>query len=380
MESREVSVFRTMNGETDGMTTPFQLREVPLYNANMEKGDYSIYHWPSPGGQDSGVSFSQMYNKDPEIGRLIRTTNFRLALSHATDRESINETVYLGVGVIQARTPHPSTPYYGGPAVAELNISYDVDLANQMLDDLGLTARDDDGFRLKADGSGEAILMRLTVSPNADEDLTVAELLQPMWEEVGIKSVVNLKDSVRSEVNKGNEFLSVGAGSAYQADPWSVDWTSLAPMRGGNPFAHDIGLWIETAGAQGMAPGPDTSYLPLAPAENFAVDPTGMIMRTIEIWQEGRAFGAYDPRRVALAKELFMINAEQMWTIPFAAFLGTRRGVFINRNNMFNQPRTHVRDHNGFHAWTYYFIGGKDNYNHPDNRSGLQSESFLGGG
>ena len=76
---------------------------------------------------------------------------------------------------------------------------------------------------------------------------------------------------------------------------------------------------------------------------------------------------------------LCVFNAEEHYIIPTVGFTGTRRGVFLNRNNMLNQPKTHVRDHNGFGTFTYYFIGGKDNYHHPDNRSGLASYSFLGG-
>ncbi len=36
-------------------------------------------------------------NTDPAIGELIWNRNFRLALSHAIDRERINEVVFLGL-------------------------------------------------------------------------------------------------------------------------------------------------------------------------------------------------------------------------------------------------------------------------------------------
>ena len=110
------------------------------------------------------------------------------------------------------------------------------------------------------------------------------------------------------------------------------------------------------------------------------MDPSGKIMRTIEIFNEGRAFDRYDPRRIALGKEMFQIHAEEMWNIPFAAFIGSYRGILITRNNVMNKPITHILDHNGFNAWTYYFMDGVDNMNHPENRSGLPSTSFLGGG
>ena len=72
-ESRDVAVFRSMVGETDAYTNIFRLAEVPLYIANMERGDYSLYWWTDPCGCDATFALSQTFNKDPEIGRWLRT-------------------------------------------------------------------------------------------------------------------------------------------------------------------------------------------------------------------------------------------------------------------------------------------------------------------
>ena len=77
---------------------------------------------------------------------------------------------------------------------------------------------------------------------------------------------------------------------------------------------------------------------------------------------------------------MFDIFAEEQYAIPTVGFTATIRGIFLNRNNVLNQPKTHIRDHNGFHAWTYFFEGGKDNYHHVENRSSVRkSYSFMGG-
>jgi peptide/nickel transport system substrate-binding protein len=374
---RSVALFRAMNGEEDGRTSYFQLNEVPLYNANMEKGDYSIYHWPSTGGQDAGLLISQYYNSDPELGKLLRTKKFRHALSHAIDREVINDVAFLGIGTIQTWVPHPSTPYYPGPEVGQLHISYDPDAADTMLDALGLDTRDSEGWRLME--NGERLKLWFTIG-GTSEDLIIAELVEPMWEEVGIQTEIRTSDNARKDINNGNGIIGISIDlSAYQANPWTVNWTRLVPMGSGIETFHPIGLYHETAGQSGMAPGVDTSYLPLAPADTWAIDTSGNVKKMVEMWQSGKAYPQYHPERISRGKSIFEINAEEMYIIPTVAFTGTRRGVFLNRNNMLNQPRTHVRDHNGFGAFTYYFIGGKDNYHHPDNRSGLPSYSFLGG-
>ena len=77
---------------------------------------------------------------------------------------------------------------------------------------------------------------------------------------------------------------------------------------------------------------------------------------------------------------MFDIFAEEQYAIPTLGFTATIRGIFVNRNNVYNQPRTHIRDHNGFHAWTYFFEDGRDNYNHLGNRSNTRkSYTFMGG-
>jgi peptide/nickel transport system substrate-binding protein len=385
MESREVSLFRTMNGETDGMTTPYLVQEMPLYNANMERGDYSIFHWPSPGGSDLILQFNMVYNKDPEIGKWIRTKKFRHALSLGVDREVLNDTIFLGIGTIQNWAPHPSTPYYPGLAVAQKWVQFDPDTANDMLDELGLTETDDEGYRLRPD-NGERLILNGVITPRAAE-MPMMELVQPMWADLGIQFDFRLTDSASSDYNAGDEYLMQRTDfSAYQANPWCCDWNQIAPMRGGHSAAPAVGTYYETGGEKGMGPGPDPSYLPLAPADTFPIDVSGNLMKLVELWQEGRAYPAYAPRRIEIGKELFTIYGEELYTIPVAGFTGVFRGIFINRNNMQNQAKTHVRDHNGFQAWAYFFEGstadsrGKDNLAHPENNSGIRSFSFLGGG
>ena len=374
---RSVALFRAMNGEEDGRTSYFRLDEVPLYNANMEKGDYSIYHWPSTGGQDAGILISQYYTANAELGKLLRTKKFRHAISAAIDREVINDVAFLGIGTIQTWVPHPSTPYYPGPETGQLHIAYDPDYADELLDELGLDERDSEGWRLQEDG--ERLKLWFTIGGRG-ADLIVAELVEPMWEEVGIQTEIRTSDNARKDINNGDGIMAIGIDlSAYQANPWTVGWTRLVPMGSGIETFHPIGLYHETSGQSGMSPGVDTSYLPLAPADTWPIDPSGNVKKMVEAWQSGKAYPQYHPERISRGKLIFEINAEEQYIIPTVAFTGTSRGIFLNRNNMLNQPRTHVRDHNGFGAFTYYFIDGKDNYHHSDNRSGLASYSFLGG-
>ena len=376
-ESREVAVFRAMAGETDGYSTMYQLQEVPLYISNVEKGDYSLRHWPTPGGADGGISFNQTWNDDPEVGRWIRTHDFRRALSIGTDRDVINEVVFLGLAVPQNWVPHPSTLWYPGPEWATIDAQFDPAKANQILDSIGLQ-KDANGNRLRSDGKG---VLELHAVINQDESINVMDLLQSQWKDLGIKLTYTAQSAAHIPIRDNKEYMGFSIDlSTYQMNPWAVTWTSLVPLVKSVHHATKIGEYSQTQGKSGMAPGADQSFLPLAPATNYPADVSGNLMKAQEIWQQGRAFPRTHPERLRIGKEIFSMMADEKYFIGTVAFTGTRRGVYFQRNNFRNVPVTHSRDQFGFWRETYYFEDGIDNLHHPDNRSRqYKSVHFLQG-
>jgi peptide/nickel transport system substrate-binding protein len=369
--SREVGVFRAMAGETDGNSNGFEIPEIPLYRSNMDKGDYNIKIWPALGGTDYGTSIGQTYNTDPEIGKWNRTSDFRQAMSLALDREAIIDSVLLGLGTAKNFVVHPSLPYYPGDEWAFHNSKYDPAAANALLDGLGLTARDSDGFRLRSDGSGERLSFThlSQLGPTAD----VMELEQDYYADVGIE----LKNRPMQNPNplqySGKEYmLMYGGFGLYTSSPWL--YITMVPMGGGPSWAPDIGdldrsMKVGPAGATitegGYTPrcGCPVSdiWLPQAPANTYPADPTGTILRIREAWLEGRQYSMFSPERIELGKEINRIHGEQKFYVAVASHTGAFRGVYINRNNLVNVPDTHAPAVVGFYTEQYYFIDGKDN-------------------
>ena len=376
-EDRPAAVLRTLAGETDQNSCLSSIPELPLYVTNMQKGDYSLFHWPTPGGNDGPVSVNHTYNADPEIGKLLRTKDFRRALSFGFERSKINENVFLGLGTPQNWVPHPRTPYYPGEELAKLEIEFDQAKANQILDSLGLMDTDGDGIRNRADGKN----ISFQVGVNDVESPAMAEFIKQDWEDIGIE--LNFDVDPRWFYNirdHGISYFGINVDhSTYQHNPWNVSWTSLAPLTPRINFP-EIGRWYQTSGEKGMAPGADPSYMPLAPAGNFPADPSGNIMKLENLWQQGRNFSMYSPRRLEIGKEIFGLHATEKFDIPMIAFTGVRRGIAVVRNNFRNVPQTHVRDCWGFWRETYYFEDGVDNFHHPGNRSKrYTSTTFFGG-
>ena len=379
LENRDVIIFRAMAGEEDGRTSTFIPGELPLYVSNMVKGDFSIFHWPSSGGADLSTTMQQTYNEDPRIGELVRTQDFRIALSHTVDKEVLNDLVLSGVGVVQNRVPRPNNPYYPGDQYRMLHMRQDLNMANQMLDAIGLTQRDADDFRMHKDGSG-TVEMQITVGTNPNPAVSqAAEILKAAWESAGIKTTIA---AVRQTTRDSLQTSGIARDySAYQYNPWMVQWTSLAPLTRGD-LAGEIGKWYASKGQEGMAPtGGDPNWLPLAGANEFPADAGGKLMRQSQLWVDGLGYNNLDPKRVKAGKEMFATNADQLWALNCCAYSGVFRGIYISRNNFRNKPITHERDHNGFSAWARFFEDGIDNYHNPGNRSKYcASWAFIQGG
>jgi len=117
--------------------------------------------------------------------------NVRLALSHATDKQQIIDVVLLGLGAPGLTLiPDSLGVFYNDSLV---DYAYDVDLANQILDDAGYADTDDDGIREMPDGS-RPLTLRLNWPSDSTNAPRMAELLNAMWAEVGVSTELQALD------------------------------------------------------------------------------------------------------------------------------------------------------------------------------------------
>src|SRR5581483_3399964 len=97
---------------------------------------------------------------DPVVGKLLATADFRRALSLGIDRDQMNETFWLGLGTPGSAAPGENMPQNPGPEWRKKWSTHDPAKANQMLDALGLTKKDRDGYRLRTD-NGERLRLQV---------------------------------------------------------------------------------------------------------------------------------------------------------------------------------------------------------------------------
>ena len=157
--NKEVYQAKIMSGESDIAVASTTTENYSLYKENEQQGGYRVIAVPGVNSSEAGFSINQNH-PDPELRKIFNDVRFRQALSTALNREEINETVYFGLGTPRQATTMPSSSFYN-PEWGEEHpyVKYDPDKANTLLDEIGLTARDADGFRLGPDGKTLVLLV-----------------------------------------------------------------------------------------------------------------------------------------------------------------------------------------------------------------------------
>jgi peptide/nickel transport system substrate-binding protein len=244
-------------GELDMQDRHVNMMNYPVLKENEEKEGYHIITWPGFGGSDAVVMFNQTYQKDPELGKLMQNKDFRVAMSHAIDRSQIQESAFLGLGEPRTAVAAPWHPYFPGDEVAKKNTEFDQAKANEMLDAIGLDKKNAEGYRLYP-GTDTPVTIEISVVPAFGPWPDVAQLVAKNWEEVGIKTIVQVRErALHFQMRDSNDI---------QTEIWNED-TGGFPFTGapkydprtspGLAFAPLVRQWYATGGKEGVEPTPE---------------------------------------------------------------------------------------------------------------------------
>lgn len=117
----------------------------------------------------------------------------RKAMAHATDKEFIRDYIYMGYGEIGSALLSPIYPYwYWEPEPGE-EYEFDLELANELLDEAGYVWNDDHTVRVSSPDNplyplgGLPLEFGLVVEEEIFEDKATAKFLVTEWAKIGIK-------------------------------------------------------------------------------------------------------------------------------------------------------------------------------------------------
>ncbi|MBV7328627.1 ABC transporter substrate-binding protein [Chloroflexi bacterium TSY] len=288
----------------------------PLYKTNEEQGQYKAFTVPNLTGAAMLFQPNQTYEEDTTLRDIFRDKRFRIALSHAINRDEINELAFFGRATPQQATVIPAASYYV-EEYAKLYTEYDVDQANALLDEMGLEWDSNNEWRLRPDGEKLAWTIESGVDPQTN---TVWQLVKGYWQAIGLDvSVKTITGELISERYPGNQ-VAMGTWGADKCTDW------LFPLTPQFWVPYNLG-WESTMYPQW------TRWL--VSGGESGEEPTDENMQILwDLWQEMKTTTDID-RQVELGKEIVRINAENVYVIGTCAM---PPHPVIVKDNLGNMP------------------------------------------
>jgi len=239
----------------------------------------------------------------------MRNTEFRRALSLGINRKQINQVVYFGLAKPSNNTVIGESSLFK-PEYAETWASYDIAAANKILDNIGLTERDENGIRKLPDG--RLLEIPIQTAGESTEQTDVLELIHESWLQIGVKlfSVPSQREVFRSRVFSGEAVMAIWGGlengmpSANTIPEWMTPTTKYQYQW------PKWGEYIETGGSAGEEPD-----LPAA-------------KELVQLYDEWR-LASTETDKEAIWHKMLAINTDQLFTIGIVN--GVKQPVVVNK-------------------------------------------------
>jgi peptide/nickel transport system substrate-binding protein len=320
-ESTEVVALRAVAGEYDFQDRHLNVAKLPVLLDGQQRGGYTVHRAPLS-EMDFGLRVNLAYDKDTVLGELIRTTDFRRALSLGIDRDQVNTAFFLGTSTPSATMAADGSPYFPGAEWRTKWATHDPAQANALLDKLGLTAKDGDGFRLRPGGGDRIRLDYQAVTSFADFP-AIGEMIRNHWREIGIDlNVQTVEPNLIVQRTLANELMlsghQVGTDDPFlRPDTFLPTVTNNYPGMIGIPYAK----WFASNGTDGVEP-------PAALAR---------LKDAMAMYRQGLVSVAAD-ERPRLGQELFKMHADEVWSIGVVGFGLGVYGIYTANTKLGNVP------------------------------------------
>ncbi|MGJ8544288.1 MAG: ABC transporter substrate-binding protein [Sulfitobacter sp.] len=198
-------------GEVDLQARGLDFRDVAiLKKGESEGGNYRTLLWGN--GVASQIAIYPNLNfADPVWREVIRDVRFRRALSLGIDRRMINRALYFGLAAEGGMTAISSSPLFKD-VYRNAWSEFDLERANDLLDDMGLTERTAAGLRKLPDGRAMEFVVE-TAGERQEVENAMA-IITDTWQELGIRLILRPldRDILRNRVYAGVTMGSVWFG------------------------------------------------------------------------------------------------------------------------------------------------------------------------
>ena len=308
-------------GEADLQPRYLNMRDYTFLQKSAQSSGVSVRLWEAGSGSQIAL-YPNLTANDAEWRKLMRDARFRRALSLAIDREELNQVVYIGLAKPSNNTIMPRSDLFK-PEYATKWANYDPKLANKLLDEIGLTKKDSQGFRLLPDGRPAMIVVEYASEETEDNDALA--LIADNWKKIGIKMLTKpqTRDNFRLRTFSGEAIMTAFAGAVTAVPTVNTSPKEFAPtMLGGLQWSR-WGMFVESKGKQG---------------EKCDLESACKLLDYVKEWETG---ATPEERRKAWDK-ILASNADEVFSI------GTVNGV---RQPIVVGPKVRNVPKEGYYAW-----------------------------
>ena len=285
---------KTSSGETDLQGRYIYLTDYTFLKQSEDRANYKVYLWGKGTGSQTAI-YPNLNSLDPVWRELVRDVRFRRALSLGINRHEINQVIYFGLARESNNTVLTGSPLYK-PEYQTDWAEYDIDKANQLLDEMGLVKRNDRGLRLMPDGRPMEVILH--TSGESTEETDVLELIGDSWLKLGIKLFVSpsQREIFRQRIFTGSSMISMFPGVDNGLPTAAMSPSEFVPVQQNQLQWPKWGQYYETGGEIGEAPD-----LPEAQA-------------LVELYQQWQTAQDNESKRIIWAK-ILEIQTQQVFTI-----------------------------------------------------------------
>ncbi len=318
-ENPEVVNLRAIAGEYDVQERFLDIAKLPVFLENAERGKYRVHIDVGFNGSDSQLVFNMSYRADAELAKWFANPEFRRALSIAIDRDQLNEAFWLGLFTPGSGVPSEVMPESPGKEWIAKWSNYDPARANKMLDAIGLTKKDREGYRLRTD-NGERLRIQIDVAQTLNPTWPQqAEMVIQQWRAIGISADLKLLERalfftrIRNDQHQMVIFSNSGSESLFLYPILAVPVDPSGSLMG-------------SGYAQFYTSGGTTGLKPEQPE----------LLRVFELMRG--ASSQPEAERNASAQEIWRIMAEQKYQIGLVGQAPGSQGTRIVSTKLENIP------------------------------------------
>ncbi|MEM7070723.1 MAG: ABC transporter substrate-binding protein [Pseudomonadota bacterium] len=290
--------LKASTGEVDLQSRYLTFKDIALLKSSEQEFNTRTYLWKN--GKGAHLALMPNLNTEDKVWQnIFRDLRFRKALSMAINRREISRVIYFGLTIDGQNTLLPESPLYLEDYRHKWS-AFDLEKANQLLDEMGLHRKRKNGLRRLEDGRKAEIIIE--IADSGSEKADILSLIKDHWHEIGIQLYIKpvSLEVLRRRIFAGQTLMTLSQGIENGLAFSGSTPAELVPTSQIHYQWPKWGQYYETSGTRGQAPD---------------IEAVKQLIYHYQQWRRADN----EVVRLKAWREILSINAENIFTIGLLA-------------------------------------------------------------